>query len=326
MEGMQAFIYDKYGSPDALHLAEVEKPNPKDGEALIRIRAVSINGSDKEGLIGKPLYARADGLLKPHLKILGSDIAGIVESVGKNHTDFKPGDKVFGELPGYQGGFAAYACTRGDTLALKPTQLSFEEAAAIPQAGVLALQIREKGQVKPGQNVLINGAGGSAGSFAIQIAKLCGAETTGVDHTDKLGFMISLGADHVIDYTQEDFTQTGNQYDLILDLIANHSVFQIQRALRPKGTYFLVGGSVATIFQILFLGAWIKKSTTKHVRVLTVPQSRKDLLAVAQLCETGQIKPVIDRQFDFDQIPEAMRYIVEGRAQGKVVVSMESMC
>ena len=324
MKSMKAFVYKRYGSPDVLHQTEVKKPTPKDDEVLIQIRAVSINGSDKEGLIGKPLYARMDGLLKPHHHILGSDIAGQVVSVGKNVTDFKPGDEVFGELPGYYGGFAAYACTNGNTLIQIPKHLSFEEAAAIPQAGVLALQIQKKGNLKPGQSILINGAGGSAGSFAIQMAKLCGAETTGVDHTDKLDFMRSLGADHVVDYTREDFTETGNQVDLIFDLIARHPVSAVQRALQPNGTYFFIGGSVKILFQILLFGASIKRKTTKNIRVLAVQQSREDLIAVTKLCTTGKIKPIIDKQFAFAQLPEAMRYVVEGRAKGKVVISLDA--
>ncbi len=241
---MRAIVYEKYGTPDVLHLTEIEKPAPTDDEVLIKIYAVSVNGSDREGLIGKPLYARLGGLLKPGHPILGSDIAGQVESVGKNNTDFKPGDEVFGEIPGYHGGFAEYVCTHGRTLALKPARLTFQEAAAIPQAGVIALHgIRAKGQVQPGQNVLINGAGGSAGSFAIQLAKLYGAEVTGVDHTGKLDFMRSLGADHVIDYTQEDFTRSGQRYDLILDVVASRSVFDYRRALSPDGLCVIVGGS-----------------------------------------------------------------------------------
>jgi NADPH:quinone reductase-like Zn-dependent oxidoreductase len=197
---MKAIVYEKYGSPDVLHLTEVEKPIPTDDQILIKVHAVSINGSDREGLIGKPLYVRAGGLLKPGNKILGADIAGQVEFAGKNNTEFQPGDEVFGEIPLYHGGFAEYVCTTGKTMTLKPVSLTFEQAAAIPQAGVIALRgIRENGRVQPGQKVLINGAGGSAGSFAIQLAKLYGAEVTGVDNAGKLDFMRSLGADHVVD-------------------------------------------------------------------------------------------------------------------------------
>jgi NADPH:quinone reductase-like Zn-dependent oxidoreductase len=297
---------------------------PTDDEVLIKIHAVSINGSDREGLIGKPLYARIGGLRRPGYPILGSDIAGRVEQAGKNITQFKLGDEVFGEIPGYHGGFAEYACAPEHTLARKPAGLTFEQAAAIPQGGVIALQgIREKGQVQPGQQVLINGAGGSAGSFAIQLAKLYGAEVTGVDNTGKLDFLRSLGADHVIDYTRQDFTKTGKQYDLILDLIAHRSVFAYKRALKPNGTYFFVGGSVGTLFQILFLGPWIKRTTGRNVRILMVPQNNKDLIAITQLCEAGQVVPVIDRQYPFSQVPEALRYVTEGRAKGKVVITLK---
>jgi NADPH:quinone reductase-like Zn-dependent oxidoreductase len=221
---MKAIVRHKYGSPDVLRLEEVDTPVPADDEVLIKIYAVSINGSDREALIGKPLYARLGGLRRPGYPILGSDIAGQVERAGKNITQFQPGDEVFGEIPGYHGGFAEYACAPERTLARKPAGLTFEQAAAIPQAGVIALQgIREKGQVKPGQKVLINGAGGGAGTFAVQLAKLHGAEVTAVDNTGKLEFLRFLGADHVIDYTRQDFTQTGKQYDLILDVIAHRS-------------------------------------------------------------------------------------------------------
>jgi len=322
---MKAIVYEKYGSPDVLHLTELAKPTPTDDQILIKVHAVSINGSDKEGLIGKPFYVRAGGLLRPGNQILGSDIAGRVEFVGKNNTEFGPGDEVYGEIPGYHGGFAEYVCTHGKTMALKPASLTFEQAAAIPQAGVIALQgIREKGQVQPGQKVLINGAGGSAGSFAIQLAKLYGAEVTGVDNAGKLDFMRSLGADQVIDYTRENFTASKKQYDLILDLIAHRSVFAYQRALRPNGTYFFVGGSVAVIFQVLLLGPWIRKTTGKNIRMLAVPQNRKDLIAITSLCETGKIVPVIDRRYSFSEVPEALRYFVEGRAEGKVVITLEN--
>jgi NADPH:quinone reductase-like Zn-dependent oxidoreductase len=322
---MKAVVYERYGSPDVLHLTELAKPTPTDDQILIKIHAVSLNGSDREGLIGRPLYARIGGLLRPRHRILGSDIAGRVESVGRSHTEFKPGDEVFGEIPGYHGGLAEYVCTHGKTMMRKPTSLTFEQAAAIPQAGVIALQgIREKGQVQPGQKVLINGAGGSAGSFAIQLARLYGAEVTGVDNAGKLDFMRSLGADHVIDYNQKDFTSDGELYDLILDLIAHRSVFAYQRALRPGGTYFCVGGSVAVVFQILLLGPWIRKTRGKNIRMLVVPQNRKDLISITGLCEAGKIVPAIDKRYSLSEAREAFRYLGEGLAKGKVVITLES--
>jgi NADPH:quinone reductase-like Zn-dependent oxidoreductase len=320
---MKAIVRYQYGSPDVLRLEDVEMPIPTDDEVRIKIHAVSINGSDREGLIGKPLYARLGGLWKPGYPILGSDIAGRVERAGKNITQFQPGDEVFGEIPGYHGGFAEYACAPERTLAHKPAGLTFEQAAAIPQAGTVALQgIRVKGQVKPGQKVLINGAGGGAGTFAVQLAKLHGAEVTAVDNTGKLEFLRSLGADHVIDYTRQDFTKTGKQYDLILDVIAHRSAFAYRRALKPNGTYFFVGGSVATLFQILLLGPWIKKSTGRKIRLLTVSQNNKDLIAITELCEAGKVVPVIDRQYPFTQVPDAFRYVTERHAKGKVVITL----
>jgi NADPH:quinone reductase-like Zn-dependent oxidoreductase len=321
---MKAIVYKEYGSPDVLQLKEIEKPVPTDDEILIKVYAVSINGSDREGLIGKPLYARLGGLRRPGHPILGSDIAGRVETAGRNIREFQSGDEVFGELPGYHGGFAEYVCAPENTLARKPASLTFEEAAAIPQGGVIALQgIREKGQVQPGQKVLINGAGGSAGSFAVQLAKLHGAEVTGVDNTGKMDFLRSLGADYVIDYTREDFTKNGKQYDLVLDVIAHRSVFAYPRALKPNGTYFVVGGSVATFFQILLLGPWIKRTTGKNIRILVVPQNRKDLISITELCEAGKILPVIDKRYSLSEVPEALRYVGEGRAKGKVVITLE---
>lgn len=321
---MKAIVYTEYGPPDVLQLKEVAKPVPTDDEILIKIHAVSINGSDREGLIGKPLYARMGGLRKPGYPILGSDIAGRVETVGKNNTEFQPGAEVFGEVPGYHGGFAEYVCTRGKTMMQKPASMTFEEAAAIPQAGVIALNgIREQGQVQPGQKVLINGAGGSAGSFAVQLAKLHGAEVTGVDNTGKLEFMRTLGADHVIDYTRNDFTKNRNQYDLILDMIAHRSVFSYAGALAPNGRCFVVGGSLATFFQILLLGPWIRRTTGKKLSILVVPQNRKDLIAITELCQAGKVRPVIDRRYPFNEAREALRYVAEGRAKGKVVITVE---
>jgi NADPH:quinone reductase-like Zn-dependent oxidoreductase len=320
---MKAILYDQYGSPDVLKLEEVEKPTPTDDELLIKVHAVSVNRSDWEGLRGKPLYARLGGLQKPANKILGSDVAGRVELVGKNNSQFKPGDEVFGEMWDYHGGFAEYVCTRGKAWTLKPTGMTFEEAAAIPQAGVIALQgIRDKGQVQPGQKVLINGAGGGAGSFAVQLSKLYGAEVTGVDNTGKLNFMRSLGADHVIDYTREDFTKNGKQYDLILDLVALRSVFDYKRALQPNGSYYAVGGSVATFFQILFIGPWIKRTAGRNIRILAVQRNREDLVDITELCETGRVVPVIDRRYPLSDVPEALRYLGEGRAKGKVVITV----
>jgi NADPH:quinone reductase-like Zn-dependent oxidoreductase len=320
---MKAIVYKKYGSPDVLHLEEVEKPTPKDDEILVKVHAVSVNRSDWEGLRGEQ-FVRFGGLLRPGHQILGSDVAGRVEMAGREHSQFQPGDEVFGEMWGYYGGFAEYVCTRGTAWALKPAGLTFEQAAAIPQAGVIALQgMGDKGQVEPGQRVLINGAGGGAGSFAVQLAKLYGAEVTGVDNTSKLDFMRSLGAEHAIDYTREDFTKNGKQYDLILDVIAHRSVFAYQRALTPNGSYFAVGGSLATVFQILLLGPLIKRSTNKNIRILAIQRNRKDLVSITELCETGKVIPVIDRRYPLSEVPEALRYLGEGHVKGKVVITVE---
>lgn len=318
---MKAVIYDRYGHPEGLKLAEVDSPIPTADQILIKIQAVSINGSDREKLIGKPLYSRIDGLFKPRNKILGSDIAGRVEAVGPNITEFKAGEAVFGELPGYHGGLAEYVCTSGQTLLPKPPEMTFEEAAAIPQGGSIAYHaICRSGQVQSGHHVLINGAGGSAGVFAVQLAKLAGAEVTGVDNAGKLDFIRSLGADHALDYAREDYTKRGPQYDLILDLIAHRSVFAVQRALRPEGTYNLVGGAVSTMLQLLFLGPVFKRAAGKKMRLLAVPQNRQDLAAITDLCTSGQVTPVIDRLFSLNDAAEALRYVADGHARGKVVI------
>lgn len=321
---MKAIVYTNYGPPEVLRIKEVAKPAPTDDEVLIKIQAVSVNRSDWEGLIGKPLYARIGGLLKPRRQVLGSDIAGRVEMVGRNIRRFQPGDEVFGDILGRLGGFAEYVCAREKSLALKPAGMTFEEVAAIPQAAVIALQgIRDKGQVQPGQKVLINGAGGGAGMFAVQLARLYGAEVTGVDNTGKLDFMRSLGAEHVIDYTREDFTKNGKQYDLILDVIAHRSVFAYKRALKPNGSYFAVGGSVFTAFQILLLGSLIRRTAGKKIRFLVVRPNLKDLAFITQLCEIGKVVPVIDRRYPLSGVPEALRYLGDGRVKGKVVIAME---
>ena len=320
---MKAIVYTEYGPPEILQLKEVPEPTPRDDEVLIKVQAASVNRSDWEMLRGKPLFARIGGLLRPRRQILGSDIAGRVEVTGRNVTRFRPGDEVFGDNLPRMGGFAEYVCARESALALKPASMTFEEVAAIPQSAVIALQgIRDKGQVQPGQQVLISGAGGGAGTFAVQLAKLYGAEVTGVDNTGKLDFMRSLGADHVIDYTREDFTMNGKHYDLILDVVAHRSVFAYKRALRANGSYFLAGGSVATILQILLLGPLIRGTTGKRLRILAVRPNLEDMVHVTELYEAGKIVPVIDRRYSLGEVPEALRYLGEGRTKGKVVITL----
>jgi NADPH:quinone reductase-like Zn-dependent oxidoreductase len=320
---MKAIVYTQYGPPEVLQLKEVARPTPKDDEVLIKVQAVSVNRSDWEGLRGKPLYARIGGLLRPRQQILGSDIAGRVEMAGRNIGRFQPGDEVFGDILPRLGGFAEYVCARESALALKPASMTFEEAAAIPQAAVIALQgIRDKGQVQPGHKVLINGAGGGAGTFAVQLAKLYGAEVTGVDNTGKLDFMRSLGADHVVDYTQEDFTKNGKEYDLIIDIVAHESVFAYKRALRSNGSFFLAGGSVATILQVLLLRPWISMIESKKMRVLAVRPNTEDVDFMKDLIEAGKVTPAIDKTYPLSEVPKAIGYVGEGHAQGKVVVSV----
>jgi NADPH:quinone reductase-like Zn-dependent oxidoreductase len=323
---MQAVVYDKYGLSEGLHLREVEKPVPGDNEVLVKVRASSINDWDWGLLRGKPFTNRLmSGLLKPKkIRILGADIAGQVEAVGSRVVRFQPGDEVFGDLSGCGfGGFAEYVCARENALVPKPAGLTFEEAAAVPQGGVLALQgLRSKKQIQPGQRVLINGAGGGAGTFAVQIAKSRGAEVTGVDSAIKLDTMRSAGADHVIDYTREDFTGRGERYDWILDFSAYHSVFDYNRALSPGGVYIIVGGSTYRILQIALLGPLISLITGKKIGVLLHKQNR-GLDQMIELLEAGKVKPVIDKVYPLSQVPEAMRYFGEGHALGKVVITLE---
>ena len=322
---MKAIVYEKYGPPSVLQLREVAKPAPKDNEVLVEVHAASVNDWDWGLLRGKPFVNRlvVSGLLKPKIKILGGDIAGRVEAVGRNVKQFQPGDEVFGDLSvcGF-GAFAEYVCVPENALALKPASMTFEEAAAVPQAAVVALQgLRDKGQIQPGQKVLINGASGGVGTFAVQIAKSFGAEVTGVDSTRKLDIMRSIGADHVIDYTQEDFTKNGQRYDWILDFAAHHSIFDYKRALSPKGIYVMVGGSAATFLQTLFLGPLISMTTSKKMGVLA-HKPNKDLAFMKELFEVGKVRPVIDKRYPLSEVPEALRYFGKGHNRGKVVITV----
>ena len=323
---MKAIVYQKYGLPDALQLKEVEKPSPEDDEVLIKVHAASVNSWDWDLLRGKPFANRLMfGLLKPKIKILGVDVAGRVEAVGGNAKQFQPGDEVFGDISGCGwGGFAEYVCARENALVLKPAGMTFEEAAAVPQAAVLALQgLRYKGQIQPGQKVLINGAGGGAGTFAVQIAKFFGAEVTGVDSTRKLDIMRSIGADRVIDYTGEDFTKNGQLYDLILDVVTYRSIFDYKRALSPKGIYVMLGGgSWARVFQAMFLGPLISMTGSKKMGIL-MHKPNKDLAFMKELFEAGKVVPVIDRCYPLSDVAEALRYFGEGQAKGKVVITVE---
>ena len=322
---MKAIVCTKYGSPDVLQLKEVEKPTPKDNEALVKVHAASVNAADVETLRGV-FVVRIAAPLKPMYKILGSDIAGRVEAVGRKVKQFQPGDEIWGDLfaCGF-GAFAEYVCVPENTLALKPASMTFEEAATYPQAAILALQnLRDKRPIEPGQKVLINGAGGGVGTFAVQIAKYFGAEVTGVDSTRKLDMLRSIGADQVIDYTQEDFTKSGQRYDLILDVVAYRSIFDYKRALSPKGIYVFVGGSTAAIFQALLLGPLISMTGSKKMGVVMwKPNKKEDLVFLKELFEAGKVVPVIDRGYPLSEVPEAFRYLEKGRAQGKVVITLE---
>jgi NADPH:quinone reductase-like Zn-dependent oxidoreductase len=320
---MKAIVYTKYGTPDVLKLKDVDKPIPKENEVLIQVYAVSINDWDWGLLQGDLINRLLNGLLKPKIKILGSDIAGRIVAIGKNVKKFQPGDEVYGDLSGSWGGFAEYVCARENALALKPSSMTFDEAAAIPQAAMLAIQgLRDKGQIQQGQKLLINGAGGGVGTFAIQIAKLYGVEVTAVDSPGKLDMLRSMGAEHVIDYTQEDFTKNGQRYDLILDVKTNRSIFNCARALSPNGIYVTVGGSMAQLFQALFQMPWISIFSNKKIRILAL-KPNKDLAYMNELFEAGKLKPVIDGPYKLDEVPKAFKLFGEAVHKGKVVINVE---
>jgi len=321
---MKAIVYHKYGSPDVLELKEVEKPIPKDDEVLIKVHAASANPLDWHNLRANPFFLRliGSGLLKPKNKILGADIAGCVEAVGRNVKQFHPGDDVFGGIP--HGGFAEYACANENALALKPSSMTFEEAAAVPVAALTALQgLRDKGQIQPRQKVLIHGASGGVGTFAVQIAKSFGAEVTGVCSTMNLDMVRSIGADQVIDYTQKDFTQNGQRYDLILAVAGDRSIFEYKRSLSPKGIWVLIGGSsVGQFFAAMFLGSMISMFGSKKMGAMMARVNQKDLIFLRELFEAGKVVPVIDRRYSLSEVPEAIRYLEEGHAQGKIVITV----
>lgn len=323
---MKAIVLTKYGSPDFFELKDLEKPTPRDNEVLVKIFAASINSWDWEILIARPFVNRLiAGLFKPtKIKILGCDIAGRVEAVGKKVTRFQSGDEVFGDLSSYGwGGFAEYVCAADDTLVLKPASMTFEQAAAIPQAGLLALQsLCYKGTIQPGQKVLINGAGGGVGTLAVQIAKALGAEVTGVDRTEKLDLLRSLGADHVIDYTRDDYTRTGQHYDRIVDVAASRSVSDYAGALSPGGVFVMVGGSSALVYKLLLMGTWISLIERKKVGLL-MHKANEGLPFMKELFESGKVVPVIDRCYPLAEVAAALRYFGEGRARGKVVVTVQ---
>jgi NADPH:quinone reductase-like Zn-dependent oxidoreductase len=321
---MKAIVFTRYGSVDVLEPRDVAKPIPKADEVLVRVRAVSINDWDWQALQGAPFVNRMMfGLRKPKKQILGSDIAGVVEAVGKDAKRFQLGDEVFGDLSGRWGGFAEYVCARETEIAPKPAGLTFEEAAAIPQAAMLAVQgLVDVGQIRQGHKLLVNGAGGGVGTFAIQIARLYGAETTGVDSAAKLDMLRSLGFDHVLDYAREDFTKTGQQYDLILDVKTNRSVFAYLRALSPGGTYVTVGGSLVRLAELALLGPFVSIIHKKRIRVVGL-RPNKDLAYMTELVEAGKVRPVVDGRYTLSQAAEAMRYLGEGRHQGKVVLTVE---
>jgi NADPH:quinone reductase-like Zn-dependent oxidoreductase len=305
----------------------VEKPACKDGEVLVEVRAASANPADWHLMRGAPFLARfANGLRKPKNTRLGADVAGRVAAVGSSVTQFQVGDDVFGELPlDALGSFAEYVCAREDLLASKPANLTFEQAAAVPLAAFTALQgLRDAGQIQPGQKVLVNGASGGVGTFAVQIAKSFGTEVTGVCSTRNLDLVRSIGADHVIDYTQEDFTRSGQSYDLIFDAVGNRSVSDLRRALNPNGICAVAGfTSLSRLFQVVALGGWMSRTGSKKIGLMqTAKANKEDLLFIKELLEAGKVVPVIDRAYPLRQVPEAIGYLEAGHARGKVVITV----
>jgi NADPH:quinone reductase-like Zn-dependent oxidoreductase len=322
---MKAMVLERYGSPDYIKMINTDKPVPKDDEVLIRVRAAAINDWDWQVLCGKPFANRLMfGLFKPKINILGCDIAGQIETVGKNVKNFQPGDEVYGDLCecGF-GGFAEYTTARENAVIRKPAGMTFGQAASIPQAAMLAVQGLIDGlKIKPGQTLLINGAGGGVGTFGVQIARLSALEVTGVDSTEKLELMLSMGFDHVIDYTKEDFTRNKKQYNLILDNKTNRSIFSYVRSLAPHGMYVTTGGRIGRIFQLLIFG-WIISLICKKKFQLVILKPNKDMAYINELFETGKIKPVFDAPYRLEELANAFRYFGEGHHKGKVIIELD---
>ncbi len=319
---MKAIVCAKYGPPDVLQFSEVEKPTPKDNEVLVKIYAAALNPLDRFFMRGAPLIRLIPGLRKPKDTRLGVDLAGQVEAVGKNVTQFKPGDEVFGAC---RGAFAECVCATEKMLALKPANLSFEEAAAVPVAAITALQgLRDKGRIQPGQKVLIDGASGGVGTFAAQIAKSFGAEVTAVCSTRNVDTARSLDADQVIDYKREDFTRNGQLYDLIFGANAHHSIFAYRRALKPGGIFVLGGGGFSEIFQVILLGPLLSLIGSRKSCFFIAKLNQKDFVFLKELLESRKVVPVIDKRYPLSKVADAMRYLEEGHAQGKIVITIET--
>jgi len=322
---MKAIVCQRYGPPEGLALEDLPMPEPKAGEVRVRVHAASVNAADWHLMRGTPFLVRLMfGLRKPKFSILGADMAGHVDAVGDGVAALQPGDAVFGDLSGCGfGAFAEYVCVPEEALAPMPAGLTFDEAAAVPMAAVTALQaLRDKGQIQEGFKVLIAGASGGVGSFAVQIAKALGAEVTALGRTEKLEMVRALGADRVIDTTQEDVTQLGELYDLILDAAAYRSILAYRPLLRPEGAYVLVGGSNAQLLQTLLMGPWLSRTGGRRMEMVMAKPNRDDLREVSALIEAGSVRPVVDRRFPLHGVPDAIRHLESRKAQGKVVITV----
>jgi NADPH:quinone reductase-like Zn-dependent oxidoreductase len=321
---MKAAVFTRYGPPDVVQITDVEKPVPKDDEVLIKVRAASVNAGDWHIMRGTPYLLRVMvGLRKPKITRLGMDVAGQVEAVGRNVTQFKPGDEVFGAC---RGAFAEYACTSESSLVTKPNNVTFEQAGSVPVAALTALQgLRNKGQIQPGQKILINGAAGGVGTFAVQIAKCFGADVTGVCSTRNVEMVGSIGADQVVDYTREDFTKGTQRYDLIFDSVGNHSLSACRRVLNPKGIYIVNGGPNGRWMGPLTRGIrarMLSRFVSQSLVMFLTRRSKEDLAVMHELMRAGKVTPVIDRSYTLSEVPEAIRYLEEGHARGKVVITL----